>query len=327
MTRRWRPSLGFVLGGGLLGTLVISLAGLVVFRYLGPAIGYKQAAVALGACIAAATGVLGWLLWRLLLRPILALQAYAAQVQSAPQDAARAPATFGTRELHAMAQSVMEMAQTLRDRETSMRSYSNHVTHEIKTPVAAIRAAVELLEDGQALSGEDRALVAQIGGAGRQIETQLEALRQIARAREPRHIGRTTLRQAIETLDAPALILAPEATSIDTALPISAEGLGLILGHLAGNAAAHGARRLDLAVADQGDALILTLQDDGPGISPGNRDRIFEPFFTTRRDQNGTGMGLAIVRAMLQAHRAEIALAPSQQGARFDIRFRRPGPS
>ncbi|MFZ7091817.1 sensor histidine kinase [Primorskyibacter sp. 2E233] len=319
MRRGWRPSLGLVLGGGLFGTLVISLAGLVVFRYLGPEIGYRKAALLLGAGIAASTAILGWLLVRLLLRPITALQTYAAQVQSAPQDPADPPPHFGTRELHATALSVMNMAETLRDRESNMRSYSNHVTHEIKTPVAAIRAAVELLEDGTELNQEDRQLVARIGGAGRQIESQLEALRRAARARELRYIGQCTLAQALDGMDHHDLDIALDGDDLE--LPLSKEGVQIVLGHLLHNAKAHGATSLRLSQTKSPGGVTLRVQDNGAGISNGNLPHVFEPFFTTRRDSDGTGMGLAIARTILNAHRADIAAIPADQGALFELRF------
>ena len=53
----------------------------------------------------------------------------------------------------------------------------------------------------------------------------------------------------------------------------------------------------------------------------GNAGRIFDPFFTTRRAQGGTGMGLAVVRNILQAHRADITLDPSAAGATFRLAF------
>lgn len=193
MRRKWRPSLALVLGGGLCGTLLLSLSGLVVFRYLGPEIGYRNAAIVLAVLITAATSGLGWLLVRLLLRPIVALEHYAAQVRTTPADPPLPPAHFGTRELETTAQSVIDMAQTLRDRETTIRSFSDHVTHELKTPVAGIRAAAELLQDGGTLAPEGLRLVDQIAGAVAQMEHQLDAMRQAARAREMRHDGTSTL--------------------------------------------------------------------------------------------------------------------------------------
>jgi signal transduction histidine kinase len=67
--------------------------------------------------------------------------------------------------------------------------------------------------------------------------------------------------------------------------------------------------------------LRLTVSDDGPGISEANAKRIFQPFFTTARDQGGTGLGLAVVKSLLTAHRGSIQLAASQPGAVFEIRL------
>ena len=56
-------------------------------------------------------------------------------------------------------------------------------------------------------------------------------------------------------------------------------------------------------------------------ISDGNRDRIFDPFFTTRREAGGTGMGLSIVRRLVEARGARIRLDESAGGATFVIAF------
>jgi two-component system, OmpR family, sensor kinase len=64
------------------------------------------------------------------------------------------------------------------------------------------------------------------------------------------------------------------------------------------------------------------VQDDGRGISPGNRERVFEPFFTTGRETGGTGMGLSIVRNILAAHGGEISLDAAPGPTCFVIRFR-----
>lgn len=312
--RGWRPTLALVLGGALAGTLALSLAGLVALRYLGPLVGFRNAAMGLGAAIAVATALLGWLMVRLLLRPIQALEAYAAAVERGAE--APPPGHFGTRELHATARRVIAMAHALRDREATVRSFTDHVTHELKTPVAAVRAAVELLQDGDLPPG-DRALVDGIDGARVQMETQLAALRAAAQAREVRYVGTCQL-DALADLwrEYPGLTVTVNGGGL--ALPLSAPGLSVVLRQMLANAMAHGAGKVVLTAAPG----TFDFQDDGNGISPGNAARVFDPFFTTRRDAGGTGMGLTIVRNLLRAHRGDIALVPSPQGAHFRITFR-----
>lgn len=315
MTRRWRPTLGFVLGGALLATLGLAFAGLVALRYLGPEIGFRAAALALGAVILLLTGVLGWLLVRLLLRPIMALEAYAVAHQAG--DPAAAPAHFGTDELHRTAQAVIGMAEALRDRAATIRSYTDHVTHEIKTPVSAIRAAVELLEDGGGLSQADRAILAQIDGAQVQIAMQLQALRDAAQAREARYLGQCTLAQVVPGLLGPVVV----AGGGDLPFPMAAAGVAMVLGHLVRNAAEHGAGQMTLMALRDAGGVSLHVADDGTGISPGNRDRVFEPFFTTGRATGGTGMGLSIVRNILAAHHGEITLSNAPGPTCFILYF------
>lgn len=315
MKQHWRPSLGFVLFGALAGTLALSFIGLILLRYAGPEIGFKNTAALIAIAIALITGVVGWLLLRLLLRPVHALQDYAACVVAGEANAA-IPEHFGTQELHAMGRSVTAMAEVLSDRERSLRSYSDHVTHELKTPVAAVRAAAELMQDGGALGAEDRALLSQISGAAQEAEQHLAALREVARARETRHAGETRLSALSDWMRESFANLEVEIIG-DGVLPMAASGLRVVLGHLLSNAREHGAGRVWLSL-EAGD---LIVEDDGPGISEGNRERIFEPFFTTKRGQGGSGMGLVILRNLMEGHGGSIALEPLARGARFRLGF------
>lgn len=317
--RRWRPPLILVLAGALWVTLAASFAGLVALRYLGPEIGFRSAALCVGVLILAATGLIGWLQLRLLLRPIRAVEAYATAAERG--EPALPPPHFGTQELHATAQRVISMAATLRDREASVRSFTDHVTHELKTPVSAIRAAVELMQDGGTLSPGDARLLAQIDGARCQLEAQLSALRTAARARETRYLGRSTLAaveaQLRERFQGLQIVTLGAAESIR----IGPEGLVLILGHLLQNAQENGARTVTLGATSQDGTITLTVVDDGIGLPDRDPQRVFEPFFTTRRDAGGTGMGLSIVRNLLAAHGADIATGMQQSGAAFCISF------
>lgn len=103
---------------------------------------------------------------------------------------------------------------------------------------------------------------------------------------------------------------------VDVIVPINAAAMRLVIGHLASNARAHSAGQVSMV--HQGESVLF--YDDGPGISAGNRDRVFDPFFTTHCEPGGTGMGLPIVRGMLAAQGAHIALADGS-GARSIISF------
>ncbi len=65
--------------------------------------------------------------------------------------------------------------------------------------------------------------------------------------------------------------------------------------------------------------LIIEVSDNGPGISATNAARVFEPFFTTARAQGGTGLGLAVVKSLVNAHRGAIELVDSAAGTRVRI--------
>ncbi|MEL6951801.1 MAG: HAMP domain-containing sensor histidine kinase [Pseudomonadota bacterium] len=322
--RKWRPSLAMVLGGALAGTLGISFIGLLILREFGPEFGFWTVALPIGAMILLLTAAMGLVLGRLLLRPIRALARYAGEVRQARATATAPPERFGTVELGDMAASVIEMAEALRAREATMRSYSDHVTHELKSPVSVVVAASELLQD-RPLAEADRALVDQIAGAAAQMHQQLDALRMMARARSADYRGRTTLEALRAPLSDRHNGLDLRLDGVDVSLPMSAPGLSLVLDHLLFNAAEHGAAQVRLSAAPG----LLRIADDGPGIAPGNRTRVFDPFFTTKREIGGTGMGLAISANILAAHGAEISVldleigdgSSALSGAIFEIRF------
>ena len=62
------------------------------------------------------------------------------------------------------------------------------------------------------------------------------------------------------------------------------------------------------------------MEDEGPGVSPGDAQRVFEPFFTTRT--TGTGLGLAVVQRVVRAHGGTVSVGQRQGGgARFELRL------
>ena len=188
------------------------------------------------------------------------------------------------------------------DRSDDLAAFAAHVSHELKSPLTAIQGAAELIRDAEAdMSAEERAaFLNNIIKDTERLALLVRRLLELARAdaRED-DMGETAVADLAGAIRAPIEV---EVRDTDAPrLSISAEKLGIVLTNLADNAARHGARRVSIDVARKGDEAVITVSDDGEGISPANRAKVFEPFFTTRRTAGGTGMGLPIIKALIEA--------------------------
>lgn len=318
---KWRPPLSWIVVAVLLAVLALPTAVIVWFRALeGSSIRMGPIEViALGVALVL-TLIIGAVLSRTITGPINALIARTEEIGRGGRAAITAPEEHGTRELAVLSQSFLDLAERLVERTDYVNSFAAHVSHELKSPLTSIRGSAELLLEAE-MSAEDRKrFLTHIVADADRLAALLERLRDLARADVPLDAKGVALAQAADALQLkhPALTV---ATAGDTAtlVALSMEAFAIILGHLAANAAEHGATRLDLSATRQGGMMRILVADDGQGISPGNRAKIFEPFFTTRREAGGTGMGLQIVRSMLEAHGGRITLAPSERGAAFEL--------
>jgi two-component system, NtrC family, sensor kinase len=80
--------------------------------------------------------------------------------------------------------------------------------------------------------------------------------------------------------------------------------------------------RIFLSTRVDADAVVITIEDDGPGIPPDVRERIYEPFFTTKEVGKGTGQGLALARTAVERHRGTLTCSSSVgEGTTFTIRL------
>ena len=319
---KWRPPLALVVYAVLLAVLAMPSGLIILVRLLGAG-GRGPTPVELGVLLASllVTLAIAYVLTRAVTHPIAALIARTRQISQGGRDAIQPPGSYGTAELATLSQSFLDLASRLMDRTEYMRSFAAHVSHELKSPLTAIKGSAELMRDeGETMTAEERQrFLNHIVADADRLTLLLARLRELARAEMPLAGGTTTLSAVLPSLISrfPGLTITASGGELPVALPD--EALAIALGHLADNALQHGASELTLSARQQERQMVLTVADNGSGISAGNRDRIFQPFFSTRRDSGGTGMGLDIVRAVLGAHDALITLVPSAKGACFEI--------
>ncbi len=203
--------------------------------------------------------------------------------------------------------------------------------HDLRTPLAAMRAAVESLEDGVAV--DPGRTLAVVHGHLRSMEALLEQLIELSR------LGSGQLAAAVERLSLTELAdecieaLAPLANTRDVHLELRADDPAMLTGspfelsrlmrNLVDNAVRYspdGASvTIEVGVSPADEAVTLVVRDDGPGFPEWFRDQAFEPF--TRADEaratNGrgnAGLGLAICRAVVDAHGGTIGLGEGPHG-------------
>ena len=268
------------------------------------------------------TILIGLVFLRVITQPIRGLMEYIRQIGRGERETAQPPLHHGSREIAMLSQSFIDMAQRLSERSDYIANFAAHVSHELKTPLTSIQGAAELMRDaGSTMNDEERKrFLGNVIKDTARLTALLERLRDLARADNPRERGPVSLSTVLSDVQA-AFSHFPIEADGDTSrqIAMSRENAGIVFTHLADNAIRHGASAVILDVSEADGMVHIIASDNGDGISANNQEQIFDPFFTTRRESGGTGMGLGIVRSMLNAHGGDIRLLPSDRGAVFEV--------
>ncbi|MEX3943064.1 sensor histidine kinase [Paraburkholderia sp. BR10937] len=218
----------------------------------------------------------------------------------------------------------------------AQRRFVADAAHELRSPLTAMSLQAERLGETD-LPVDARARLTTLRGGlerSRNLIEQLLALARIqaktARPMEPVSVH-ATWRRVLEDL----MPLA-EAKHIDIGVEdgpdvrVSVDSIELttLIKNLVDNAIRYtpDRGRVNLAVRETGSQALLTVTDNGPGISPHERARVFDPFYRIPgNEQIGSGLGLAIVRTIAERMGAEVSLAPTdthtQRGLRVSMRI------
>lgn len=253
-------------------------------------------------------------LWigRTIAGPIEELTRFAGSVSAGENPSA--PHLTAGREVTRLTQSIDSMRRQLQGR-PFVEAFAADLSHELKNPVAAIRAAAEVLDDSALEEPEEgRRFVHRIQEAVARIERLLGELLSLARIEA----------RGIEELDVvllePLIRTSVQQFSPDRAVRMNCEAncavrgdalwLGRAIGNLLDNALVHsstGEIAVELARDTTTHTVSLRVINRGR-VDKHTQKRLFGRFVTTRANRGGTGLGLAIVRAVAEAHRGHVEL-------------------
>jgi signal transduction histidine kinase len=207
------------------------------------------------------------------------------------------------------------------------------LAHELKSPVAAIRAAAEALLDGPAEPERTRKLAGVVSGAGERLDRLVHQFLELARAEaglagEPRErVDVAALAKGVvdsiggdPRCAAIAIeIQAGEQATLD-AVPARVESA---LRNLLDNACSFARTRVRVRVQG-GETIVVEVEDDGPGIPAAELAHVFERFYSKRVADRGSGLGLALVRAIAEAHGGSARVRSVEgEGSTFSIELPR----
>ncbi|MBG6222328.1 MULTISPECIES: ATP-binding protein [unclassified Janthinobacterium] len=228
------------------------------------------------------------------------------------------------------------LRQRLADLDADKERFLRHISHELKTPLAALCEGVALLEDEVAgkLSDGQREIAGILQQNTACLQTQIEdLLRYNAAAFDAQHLARSKVDLLVllhevvagQRLQWLARHLTVEVQGESLSVQADRDKLATVLANLLSNAVRFsppgGSVRFSLS--KQGGRVCIDCIDDGAGVAPEDGARIFEPFYQGLRQvagaRNGNGIGLSIVREYIAAHAGSVTLLPRHAGAHFRI--------
>jgi two-component system sensor histidine kinase QseC len=214
--------------------------------------------------------------------------------------------------------------ERIRDLLESERRFTADAAHELRTPIAAIRAQAQVALAESDDAQRRRALEGTLAGCDRLVRL-VEQLLMLSRL-EAASGGETTLVDLASVARRAVAEIAPRAIARDQALDFHAEGacpirgeetlLGVLVRNLVDNAVRYAPRGARIAVAVQrvNERVALRVEDSGPGMSEPERRRLGERFFRVAGSaESGSGLGWSIVRRIAATHGLEVRVGSSSR--------------
>jgi len=217
----------------------------------------------------------------------------------------------------------------------SHKELTNAVSHELRTPIARIRFGLEMMRS----SPNERARESYTEGIHKDVDELDELVSELLIYAK---FDRETMELQCKEYDIASWL--DDLVASLTTLPVKvlrvclldnkerkvffdARHMGRAVGNLLQNAARYGNGKARLTLEQEGDCILIHVDDNGPGIPEADRERIFEPFTrleaSRSRESGGSGLGLGIVKRVAICHGGTVAVSDSELGgSRFSIKWK-----
>jgi signal transduction histidine kinase len=289
--------------------------------------------------LVAVVGIVTWLLLGRTLQPVESIRREAEAIGGSSIHR-RLPEPDTDDEIGRLARTMNRMLDRLEGSARRQHQFVSDASHELRTPVTAIRTDLEVaLSEGD--DAEWEAVARAVLGENARLEAVIGDLLVLATEDEagsadgtaPAAVGLDALvvEEAARTRRVPVTAdLDPDPSPEGFVVTGSASRLQLVIANLLDNACRHAASQVAVRLSSSPRHVRIDVDDDGPGVAEGDRDRIFERFTrlddSRARDQGGTGLGLAVVRSVLTRHDGTVTVtAAPLGGARFTVELPRAG--
>ena len=270
----------------------------------------------------------GWLAARHILRPVEALR-LAATGLAGGDKSATLPETRRD-ELSSLAKSFNLLAGAMRRNDHERRQFVADSSHELRTPIAVLRAQIEALQDGihQADSGTLSVLHHDVMALSRLVDDLYALARADVGALKTESAPIDVVAIIEDVVESFAPRLAAAILSIEIfgkpETPWISQGDQRRLRQLFINLIENSTRytdiggRIEIRVIPKPNTIVIRVEDSAPGVPEEELDKLFDRFYrvesSRNRDQGGSGLGLAICRGIVEAHGGQIAASPSPLG-------------
>ncbi len=228
----------------------------------------------------------------------------------------------GPREIRWLNQRFEQFALQRQGDEEALNMLLAGLSHDLRTPITRIRAAVDLLPDDPSSTAKREQIVRNCEVADRLVGT----FRELARATaEPLHerveLG-SLVREAVAAAGDDLQVINEHPQPLWIA-PASAIGLERLLLNLIDNAYKHGAAPIEVTLRKQARQAVLSVRDHGTGVAAADRQRLLQPFFRgdVARTTPGMGLGLSIVQASVRRHGGTFDLLDAQPGLEVQVKL------